>query len=119
MNPRLEAWLVGPVKSWVVSQLYSAWSIFVFAASLALTQGLLHGWQSFFDWLLTISFPFFLALVLGIGPYARAVQGANRLQNTVTLDDGRTAIIVSPPAPAPNPPAQPDPHTPPPSGGKE
>ena len=90
------------IKAWLVSQLYALWSILVFAVTWGVTQGQIHGWQTFFAFLEASSFSVFVALVFGIGPYARGAEARSRSQNTVPLEGGGSAVLqptTQPPSP--------------------
>lgn len=93
-------WWDGPVRSWLVSQLYGLWAIVVFAVSLEFASGSIHGFSSLAQFLLSEPFWFsvFMAIIIGVGPYARAKQGADRQANTVQLADGVTAVVTKPKA---------------------
>lgn len=90
------------VKAWLVSQCYALWSILVFAVTWGVTQGQIHGWQTFFEFLGASSFSIFVALVFGIGPYARGAEASSRISNTVPVLGGGSAVL-QPGTPPPSP----------------
>ncbi len=70
-------WLQGPVRSYVVSQAYGLWTLVVFGVTFGFSRGEIVDFASlvrFLDDPKTL-FSIFMALVFGIGPYARARQG--------------------------------------------
>jgi len=90
------------LQAWLVSQGYALWSIVVFAVAWGVTNGLVHDWTTFFMFLKAASFSVFIALVFGIGPYARGLKASTQVSNTVPLQGGGSAILqptVAPPSP--------------------
>jgi hypothetical protein len=90
-----------PVKSWVVSNGYVSWSVIVYAVASGAMSASFHNFPTFGEWLVSQAFPFFMAIVFGVGPLVRAKQAQERLANTVSLDNGVTAVINRPPGGTP------------------
>ncbi len=83
----MKAFIDGPLRSWAVSQGYAVWSILTFGVTLAFSSGAIKDFHTLFAFVFSPQFGFslFMALVLGIGPLARAKQGADRVATqTVT-----------------------------------
>lgn len=99
MSPQLAAFINGPARSWVVSNAYALWSIIVFAVGLGFTEGKISSFTTLGAYLHDAAFPLFMALIFGLGPYARARQAVV----------AQTSIVAGPTStsfPNPAPPAQ-------------
>jgi hypothetical protein len=94
VNQQLRDFLRGPAQSWSVSQGYAVWSILTFGVTLAFSSGVVKDFHTLFAFIFSSQFGFslFMALVLGIGPYARAKQGADRVNNV------NQPAVITPPA---------------------
>jgi len=91
-----------PIREWLISQSFALWTVVVFAVTWGFTNAEFHDWPTFFAFLRESSFPLFIALVFGIGPYARSVQARKADANTVPVESGGSAIL-QPSVQAPSP----------------
>ena len=84
MNQKLQAFVDGNLRSWAVSQAYSLWAMFVFGVGLEFSRGNITDFRSLYLFVSGPSFWFgiFMAVIFGIGPLARARQGAQRVSTT-------------------------------------
>jgi hypothetical protein len=99
VSPALRTFIVGPLRSYAVSQLHGLQAIAIYAVVDGYARGSFNGWGNFLPFLVSpaTTFAIFMAVVFSVGPLVRAQQAQTALRNTVSLADGTTAVITKAP----------------------
>ena len=91
----MTTWNAAAIQAFLISQAYQAWAVVVAVVtvgySLGPAQGGFNDWPSFVTFASHAWFGVVIALVFGIGPYARAKQGGDA---ATTVVKGPTATSI-------------------------